>query len=297
MQVQQPVIQALLHIQAHLDSDLSLDSVASDVGVSPFHFHRLFQDTVGETLKSYTQRLRLERAALHMLLHDATVLDIALANGYQTHETFTRAFKRQFGMTPSQYRKAHPSLRTDDGKNEIARKQQEVINRYAGIYQLSTVRTVKLRPIPVVFLRSYGPYDKVDPSLYDDLVAWASARGLIDTDPLLLGMANDPPGITPEDRLRFDCCLMMRDPIRPEPPFGYQEIPGGHYAFASYVGPFDMTMEAAYVEITKAVMAMRRVELLGVPSIEMYQTTHIDTSKRLHHTDIYMPVQLLDNHH
>lgn len=293
MQVQQSVFQALLHIQAHLDSDLSLDAVASDVGVSPYHFHRLFQDAVGETLKTYTQRLRLERAAMHMLLHDATVLDVALANGYRSHETFTRAFKRQFGQTPSAYRRAYPAPSSDDGKHKIARQQQEIINRYAGTYQLSTVRVVKLHPIPVIFLRNYGPYESVDPALFDQLLGWASAQGDDHGEPTLLGVAHDPPGITPEDRLRFDACLMVRGAVQLEPPLSFQELPGGHYGIASYVGPFGPTMEAAYFEITQAILEMRRVELIGLPSIEMYRTTQIDPDRRLNHTDIYIPVKPL----
>ena len=94
----------LVHIQAHLDEDLSLDVLSAKASLSPAHFQRTFQALVGETPKNYVARLRLERAAFRLLIHDATLLDIALDCGFQNHETFTRAIRRRFGMPPSSYR-------------------------------------------------------------------------------------------------------------------------------------------------------------------------------------------------
>jgi transcriptional regulator GlxA family with amidase domain len=90
------LLPVLVHIQANLDEDLSLDAVAKRVRLSSFHFHRLFRSAIGETLKQYTQRLRLERAANRLIIHDSTILDVALDSGFQSHETFSREFKRRF---------------------------------------------------------------------------------------------------------------------------------------------------------------------------------------------------------
>ena len=61
---------------------------------------------VGETPKQYIQRLRLERAAARLISSNEAVLDVALASGFDSHEVFTRAFRRHFGRTPSAYRAA-----------------------------------------------------------------------------------------------------------------------------------------------------------------------------------------------
>lgn len=71
---------------------------------SRFQFHRLFHRAVGETLKQYALRLRLERAAARLAVGDETVLAIALSVGFASHEVFTRTFRRHFNMSPSQYR-------------------------------------------------------------------------------------------------------------------------------------------------------------------------------------------------
>jgi len=89
---------------AHLDEDVSLRVLAERAGLSPFHLHRVFRETAGETPKQYTLRLRLGRAAVMLLTGDESVLDIALSCGFQSHEAFCRAFRRRFGLTPSAYR-------------------------------------------------------------------------------------------------------------------------------------------------------------------------------------------------
>jgi len=59
---------------------------------------------VGESPKQYTLRLRLEQAATRLAARDASVLEVALDAGFKSHEVFTRAFSRYFGLTPTAYR-------------------------------------------------------------------------------------------------------------------------------------------------------------------------------------------------
>jgi AraC family transcriptional regulator len=89
---------------AHLDQDVSLAALADQAGLSAFHLHRVFSAAAGETPKQFTLRLRLGRAAAMLLTSDDSVLDIALGCGFQSHEAFCRAFRKRFGMTPSDYR-------------------------------------------------------------------------------------------------------------------------------------------------------------------------------------------------
>jgi AraC family transcriptional regulator len=97
----QPVIQ---FAAAHLDEDVSLAALAEQAGLSAFHLHRVFAATAGETPKQFTQRLRLTRAAAMLATTKDSVLDIALACGFQSHEVFSRSFRKRFGISPSAYR-------------------------------------------------------------------------------------------------------------------------------------------------------------------------------------------------
>jgi AraC family transcriptional regulator len=84
------------------DSHVSLRSLSAMVDSSPFHLCRSFRDVTGMSITSYRHALRL-RLALD-LLRDGDLTDIALRLGYVSHSHFTSAFRRQFGMTPSQFR-------------------------------------------------------------------------------------------------------------------------------------------------------------------------------------------------
>lgn len=68
-------------------------------------FHRLMVQLLGETPGSHQRRLRLDRGAWLLLTSRATVLEIALETKFESHETFTRAFRARFGETPSAFRK------------------------------------------------------------------------------------------------------------------------------------------------------------------------------------------------
>ena len=100
----QKLLPLLVHIQANLDGDLSLAALSRKAGLSPSHFHRSFKAAIGETPRDYVARLRVERGAFRLLLHDAKLVDVALDCGFQNHETFIRAFRRVFGKTPGEYR-------------------------------------------------------------------------------------------------------------------------------------------------------------------------------------------------
>jgi len=70
-----------------------------------FHAHRALRAALGETPKQFTLRLRIDHAAAALVSSRASILDIALECGFESHEAFCRAFRRRFGLSPSAYRK------------------------------------------------------------------------------------------------------------------------------------------------------------------------------------------------
>ena len=104
MPSERDLLTLLRALRRRLDADVSLDALSAHAGWSPFHLHRAFTRMVGETPKQYTLRLRLEGAAAKLLASDDSVLEVALASGFSSHEVFTRAFRRHFGRTPAEYR-------------------------------------------------------------------------------------------------------------------------------------------------------------------------------------------------
>jgi AraC-like DNA-binding protein len=90
---------------ASTQSPRPVDVMARAACFSRRQFHRLMVQVLGETPGTHQRRLRLDRGAWLLLTSRATVLDVALETGFENHETFTRAFRTRFGVTPSAFRK------------------------------------------------------------------------------------------------------------------------------------------------------------------------------------------------
>lgn len=286
------MIPTLVHIQTHLDGDLKLEGLARVAGVTPSHFSRSFTAVIGESPRAYVERLRLERAAVLLVLRAASVLEIALDSGFQSHETFTRAFSRRFGVPPSRWRQGYVSERAAAGADNGSRRSlgEELPE---GSLSPTTIRT--LRSLPVLFRRHVGPYDEVPPTAWRQVQAAADRRHVA-TQGMLLGVAHDAPGLTEPSRCRFDACIVVDGPAaaawKPTNGVGAQFLPGGPFATTTYVGPYSGLAEAYRVIVERIVARTPRVELVGLPAIESYHTTVINPEASLNETEIALPVRM-----
>jgi len=81
--------------------------IAAQVGVHPAHLARAFRSHYRESIGGCVRRLRLEWAAVELVRSDTRLVSLAIEAGFVDQSHFTRAFKKQFGMTPARYRAAH----------------------------------------------------------------------------------------------------------------------------------------------------------------------------------------------
>jgi AraC family transcriptional regulator len=95
-----------------LDSTLSVEFLASEVGLSPAHFARAFKETMGSAPHRYLLTLRLGQARRLLDAEDANLSDVALRTGFADQAHFTRLFKREFGVTPGVLQKSRNRLST-----------------------------------------------------------------------------------------------------------------------------------------------------------------------------------------
>src|SRR5215213_6821766 len=91
-------------IHEHINEPLDRETLAAVAGFSVPHFHRVFTAHVGESAIGYVRSLRLERAARKLRMGAVDITEVALAAGYDTHAAFSKAFKQQFGLSPSEFR-------------------------------------------------------------------------------------------------------------------------------------------------------------------------------------------------
>lgn len=94
------------YIEQNLKEPILLRDLAQNANLSEFHFHRIFRKYATETVNQFIIRFKLERAAIFLLVNPKmSITDIALEYGYNDSSSFSRSFKKHFGISPLKYRK------------------------------------------------------------------------------------------------------------------------------------------------------------------------------------------------
>jgi AraC family transcriptional regulator len=101
------------YIQDHISEPLNREVLADVAGFSIPHFHRIFTHQMGENISTYIRRVRLERAGRKLRMGAVDITEVALAAGYDSHAAFGKAFKQQFGLSPSEFRQLDCRAATD----------------------------------------------------------------------------------------------------------------------------------------------------------------------------------------
>lgn len=108
------VIQAVRRMQDYIDSHISepitLSHLARAAGYSPWHSERIFREYTGKTPFDYIRALRLSKAALVLRDQKPKIIDVAFDFVFDSHEGFTKAFSKQFGISPKRYSKTAPPI-------------------------------------------------------------------------------------------------------------------------------------------------------------------------------------------
>jgi len=278
-------VRTLVYIQEHLDDALELEQVAAVAAFSSFHFHRIFRGLVGESLKEYVRRLRLERAARNLKQLDGPIIEIALQAGFETHESFTRAFGDMFGISPSAYRTAHkPAPESASGTH-----LDDVSGYRPPDYpDLPPVEVKELPPMRLLFLRHVGPYTQVG-ATWGRLMSWAGMRGLLGPNMKLIGIVHDDPDVTPPDKVRYDAAVVVNRPVQPEGEFGVMELAGGSYAVVTHKGPYE-GLGKTYQRVYGGWLPKSGYRLRDVPAFEQYLNSPRDTKPEDLRTLIHVPL-------
>ncbi len=95
---------AVVLIEDNLKTGMSLDEIAERLCISKFHLHRLFRAIAGNPLMTYVRGRKLTSSLLDLMDKELKIIDIAYEYNFQYEQSYERAFKQLFGLTPSEYR-------------------------------------------------------------------------------------------------------------------------------------------------------------------------------------------------
>lgn len=242
------VNRAIDHVVSNLDGDLSLASVARAAHFSPFHFHRVFQAVVGETLGQFVNRLQLERA-LSLMSHapGRSLTEVALACGFASSSDFSRRFKQRFGVSPRAF-DLDAFRKQRRAEFERAHVGPDGVPRFtalpAGVNPDGFSVTLRdLPPRTVAYVRVLDPFRQFErvTEAYEHLRRWAEPRGFVDRQ--WLGYMWEEPEIVAMGDCRYDAAVEVDD-VRPEGRIGRFQFPAMRVAEVRIAGDIALEVRA-----------------------------------------------------
>ncbi len=276
---QERILNVLIHIQNHLDHELSLEELANVAFFSPFHFHRIFTAHMGESIQSYVKRLRLERSTRDLVFTDLAIVQIAERAGYDTQQSFHRAFKETYNETPKSFReRATEGLSAHIKKNELGGETQSV-----------NVKTIE--PITVAFVRHIGSYDSAMQA-WVQLVAEIGLTHALSERTQKISIPHDSPETTDTSKLRYDACVTIDqlENFKPKGSVGLQTLQGGKYAVITHSGSID-TIEKTYQILFGLWLPQSGYEPADHPNFMLHRSIPFNVPEKSIITDIYLPLK------
>jgi AraC family transcriptional regulator len=250
------VAAAISQIESDFSREHALVDLAAQVGLSPFHFHRLFAEVMGETVGGFMRRTRMDCAAIHLLSSPDSIQAIADKVGYGSLASFNHAFNRQFGVAPTRYR-------------ELAR--QAVFHISAEDVERSRrVRVEPLESLSLVGVRFYGGYDAVE-NYWKHFAGMLRDSGIALNGLQAYALIVDNPEITPNGLIRYYCAVV--DPGLPDPlpaPLERYRIGAGRYACLRHEGSY-RDIFPVYFAISPVWLQRNNMRFGLSPALERYE--------------------------
>lgn len=226
----------LAFIDEHLDQGLGVEVLADVAAFSKHHFQRQFSSLFGISVGRYVQLKRLKRASYRLAFRDRDrVLTIALDSGYEGPEAFSRAFRRHFDQSPSDFRRDprwNPWLAAQTPLTQARSKTM------TSTLTDADVRVVDFPLTPVAMMTHRG-----DPALLGDtirrFIAWRRSAGLAPKASATFNVFHVDPDDTPAELYRLDLCAAAERVAPNDQGVAAGVIPAGPCAVLRQVGGSD----------------------------------------------------------
>lgn len=270
------------YIGQNLETDLSLEKISHFAGISKYHFHRLFTSCIGLSLANYIQLQRLKRASYRLVFNkEIKIIDIAFEAKFESHEVFSRVFKKNFLVTPSEFRNNpnweywHNIYKFNQNKGEG--RMEVLIKDFIE----TKIAVLEYKGNPALLNQKIPHF-----------IRWRKSTGLSPINSSrTFGIAYNDPSSYPVEDFRFDVCGEIQKDI-PTNEFGViqKTIPGGKCAVVRHLGPRD-NMEAPIYYLYRNWLPKSGLELRNFPLYFQYVNLFPETPECELITDIFLPVK------
>lgn len=257
------MLRVFRYIFNNLDGDLSLDTLADVACMSRFHWHRVFQSMTGEPLAAAIRRIRLCRASVDLLQTNEAIAEISIRYGYPTAQSFTRAFKAEYGLAPGGFR--------DSGNAPLA-----FAPKSEGVFSMHQIYIKEMPEQSMLALPNTGPYHDLGMT-FGNFAAMLVSRGLIQQAGPFAGIYYDDPGIVPAEELRSHAGAIFQ--TIPEKSDGFEtlRIPAGRFAVLRHKGPY-AGLKVAYKYLFGEWLPSSGEEVADIPCYDIFHNSPTNTA-------------------
>lgn len=226
------------YIERHLDETLDVEQLSRVASFSRFHFHRQFSLYAGIGISAYVRMVRLRHASYRLVFRKhERITDIALDIGFESPESFSRAFRQAYGQSPSQFRKQPQWQPWKEQFHLPPMKRSKNME----------VNIVDFAETKIAVFEHCGPPEHVNDSVLQ-FIDWRKQSGLSPVKTSrTFGVVYEDPNTAEPDKFRFDICGEVAGEV-PENPQGVRRgaIPGGRCAVIRHRGPHERLGEKVY---------------------------------------------------
>lgn len=282
------MLRVLQYIDVHLDEDLSVERLSEIAAFSKFHFHRQFSEYFGLAAFRYVQLLRLKKAMYELAFRShKQVIHIALDNGYESSEAFSRAFKKSLGLSPAQFRKQPQWDNWQDSNLTIDQLREQ---HMPITYQNSDVRIVSFPETRIAVLEHRGA-PALLPNSIQQFIAWRKLNKLPPSVSATFNLIYDDPEQTPAEDYRFDLAAAVAAPVTEnEHGIVNKIIPAGECAVLRHTGT-DAQLGSVVRFLYNNWLPQSERNLRDFPLFFQRISFFPDVPEHLMVTDIFLPLQ------
>ncbi|MDR3119360.1 MAG: AraC family transcriptional regulator [Mediterranea sp.] len=272
----QKVNQIIDYISANLHKPLQLDIIANQINVSQRQLLRIMRSSLNKPLYSYVARQRVERAVLYMQSKKMSLTKLAFMVGYESPQSFSKAFKKHFEISPKAYLdklQAHLENYVKSSGNRQSHLQSEVSEE---------------DDMELVYIRIFGKYGESEPyeTAWNRLVRFLSNNQALSPATRFIGLSFDDPNVTKHEQCRFYACASVQKKISSAGEFGTIRLRKGKYAVYTLKGSY-----SGLQELYNNISVNFDYSLRHGMAFEEYLNSPHNTKEEELLTKIFIPIQ------
>lgn len=282
---------ALAYIEEHLTEEIDYSKISKIAYCSEYHFKRMFSFLSGISLSEYIRRRRLTLAALDLKDKDLRIIDVAVKYGYNSADSFSRAFHSLHGILPSEARSENTQLKAYPRMTFILSIQGGCEMNYRIVEKEAFKLVGFKKRVPVIFKGVNPEIAKMTELLTTDVIKQLKAISNVEPTGIISASTNFSEGRM-EERGELDHYIGVATSSDETAEFDVLKIDACTWAIFESIGPFPETLQNVWGRIYSEWFPSSGYEAVEGPEILWNESP--DTGNPKYRSEIWIPVKKKD---